>query len=242
MRALPFAALGFAWLVACAPAKPEPSPMTLHAPAPPAPEPGSLDVYGDHLPADRATAVKQRLQAVGPDLLAEYRRYVAEDSSGLAEGMLQLGIGVNRDGKVVEVKRIVSQVSDALALRVKRRIEETSFGPGPEAYIYYTLTFQPRPFEVLRITPDFDAEPPVVVAEVENRSGFTLPAVSVTVSVLGPETARPLRISRRRLDVAFQPGERRSLRIPVGKEWASTRNSFLVELGPTGKDESRKEK
>ncbi len=237
MRALAPAALGFAFCLSCTPAKPEVDPLTLRAPAPPAPEPGGLDVYGEGLPDDRAAGVKRRLQAIGPDMLAEYRRYVAEDDSGLADGMLQLGIGINRDGKVVEVKRIFSEVSDALALRLRRMVEGTSFGPGAEAYVYYTLTFRRRPFDVLKISPDFDGDPPGVVAEVENRSGFELPAVSVTVSVLGPERAGPLRIYRRRLDVSFRPGERRSIRIPVGSEWASPRNTFLVELGPTGKDD-----
>ncbi len=237
MRALAPAALGFALLLSCTPAKPEVDPPKVRAPAPPAPKPGGLDVYGEGLSDDRAAAVKQRLQSIGPDMLAEYRRTVAEDSSGLADGMLQLGIGIDRDGKVVEVKRVFSEVSDALALRLVHILEQTSFGPGPQAYAYYTLTFRRHPFEVLKISPDFEGDPPGIVAEVENRSGFELPAVSVTVSVLGPERAEPLRIYRRRLDVSFPPGERRSIRIPVGSEWASSRNTFLVELGPTGKDD-----
>jgi hypothetical protein len=234
MRAAPICLLGLALLAAPAPARADKSTTEFHPPAPPAPEAGGIQVYPDGLAAERVAEVKQRLRSIGPTILAEYRSYAAANPSGLADGMLQVGIAIDRDGRVKEVKRIHSQVGDELARRVERVVQGTTFGSGTEAYAYYTISFSPRPFEVLRIAPDFTAKPPVVVAEVENRSGFDFPAVSVTVSVLGPESAKPLRVFRRRLESAFRAGERREIRVPVGSEWASGRNSYLVEIDPTG--------
>ena len=133
---------------------------------------------------------------------------------------------------MAEIKGIYSDIPDSLAERIREVILLLEFGPGAEAYAFDTLAFRPQPFEVLKLTPDFGSDPPVLAADVQNRSVFRLPAVSVTVSVLGPERANPLRVYRRRLDVAFAPGERRTLRIPLGSEWATGRNSFLVNVLP----------
>jgi hypothetical protein len=219
---LPAACLG--------PSAPEPKPMSLNAPPPPEPRAGEIRIYGHDLPEERVNAVRERLRRAEPAILRAYDEFLIEDP--YVSGTLQVRIGVNREGQVAEVARISSDVSDALALRIREVLSPLEFGRGPEVYAYYTLAFHPKPFEVLRLTPEFATDPPVIAAEVENRSEFRLPAVSVTVSVLGPEKAKPLRIYRRRLEVAFAPGERRTLRVPVGSEWATGRNSFLVDVLP----------
>jgi hypothetical protein len=71
-----------------------------------------------------------------------------------------------------------------------------------------------------------------VLALVENRSMFHIPAVSATVTVLGPEKAKALRVYRRRVDESFAPGDRHELHIPIGGEWATASNSFLVAVRP----------
>ncbi|MGH7897871.1 MAG: hypothetical protein ACREQQ_07955, partial [Candidatus Binatia bacterium] len=181
-RWLPF---GVLLLAACAASDPEPRPMSLKAPPPPDPVDGSIRVYGDKLASERAGAIKKRLRSAEREILAAYQ--TALDQNLLSEGSLQLRLGVNGEGKVTEVKRIHSTVDGEVAGVVTPILRRLDFGPGPEAYVYYTLGFRRDPLEVLRVDNDFEAEPPALVAEVENRSSFRLPGVSVTVRVLGPE-------------------------------------------------------
>jgi hypothetical protein len=222
--------LGVLCLAACAASAPKPEPLSLKAPPPPDPVAGSIRVYGDHLAAARADALRKRLRAAEREILEQYQTALQHDS--LTEGSLQLRLGVNGEGKVTELKRIYSDVSDDVAEVVSPILRRIDFGPGAEAYVYYTLGFRRDPFEVLRVATDFEQEPPALVADVENRSTFQLAAVSVTVRVLGPEKAKPLRIYRRRFETAFAPGERKQLRVPVGAEWATARNTFLVSVRP----------
>ena len=63
-------------------------------------------------------------------------------------------------------------------------------------------------------------------------ANVTAAAVAATVTVLGPEKSKPLRVYRRRLKEAFSPGDRHELRIPIGAEWATERNSFVVAVRP----------
>jgi hypothetical protein len=211
-------------------------PMTLRIPPPPDATPGSIRVYGDHLPPERAEHVRETLRAAEPKILAQYERYVQAYPG--VEGRVQLRIGVNAEGKAAEIARVYSEVNEGLGTQVRPIFEKLDFGPGPEAYAYYTLEFRPDPLEVLNVTTDFAATPPVLVAQIENRSAFHLPAVSATVTVLGPEKSKPLRVYRRKVKTAFSPRERRTIRIPVGSEWATTRNSFLVVLSTADVEEA----
>lgn len=214
----------------CFSSAPPPQPMSLRAPAPPEPVAGEIRIYGKDLSAEREKAVLERIRRTDPEILRTYLGFLDEDP--YASGTLQVRIGVNREGRVAEIKGISSDVSDPLAARIRETISPLEFGRGAEAYAFYTLAFRPQPFEILSLTPEFGGETPMLAAEVQNRSIFRLPAILVTVSVLGPEKARPLRVSRRQMNVAFAPGEQRTLRIPVGDEWAIGRNSFLVDVLP----------
>lgn len=217
-------------LAGCAARQPAPTPIGLKVPSPPEAVPGSIRVYGDHLPAERAETIRQRLRDAEPSLLAEYQSYLDEFPG--VEGRVQLRLGVDRRGKVTDVVRVYSDVNESLGGRLRPILERIEFGAGPEAYVYYTLEFRPDLLEVLSVDTDFAATPPALLATVENRSAFHLPAVSVTVTVLGPEKAKPLRVYRRKVKSAFSPGERREIRVPVGGEWATARNSFLVVVRP----------
>jgi hypothetical protein len=228
-RALVVVSIALACLVACK-AKPEVTPMSLRVPPPPDPHPGAIRVYGDHLAQTRVRHVTEQLRAIEPKILADYEDYLHEAPG--VEGRIQLRIGINKDGKVAQVTRVYSEVASGLTMQVRQTLEGVTFDPGPEAYVYYTLAFRSDPFEVQRVNPDFAADPPVVIASVENRTAFDIPAVSATVTVLGPEQTKPLRVYRRRLSEPFAPGEHRDLRIPVGGEWATERNSFLVTVRP----------
>lgn len=227
--------VGLLCLAACAASEEKPLPMSLKAPPPPEPVAGSIRVYGDHLASARADAIRQRLRAAEQEILAECHETLEHDS--VTEGSLQLRIGVNGEGKVTELKRITSTVSDDVADVVSRILGGLDFGPGPEAYVYDTLGFRTDLFEVLRVDTDFANKPPALLAEVENRSTFRLPAISVVVKVLGPEKGMPLRVYRRRFDTAFAPGERKQIRVPVGSEWATAQNTFLVSVLPALHDE-----
>lgn len=204
--------------------------MSLRALAPPEPVAGEIRIFGTKLSAEREQALREKLRGSDPEILRTYQEYLAEDP--YASGTLQVRVGINREGRVAEVKGLASDLSDPLARRIRGVITKIEFGRGDEAYAYYTLSFEPRPFEVLSSAPDFESDPPVIAAEVQNRSEFRVPAVSVTVSILGPEAAKPLKVYRRRLGVSFAPGETRTLRIPVGSEWATARNSFVVDVLP----------
>ena len=205
--------------------------MSLKVPAPPDPHPGAIVVYGDHLPRSRVDQVTARIREAEPDLLDDYEDFLREAPG--VEGRVQMRVGINKDGKVAQVARVYSEVSSGLTMRVRQRLEDLKFEPGKEAFVYYTLSFKPDTFETLQQHNEFEEKPPVLVAVVENRSAFHIPAVAATVSVLGPDTAKPLRIYRRRFAESFAPGERRELRIPVGGEWATNRNSFLVTVRPS---------
>ncbi len=215
---------------------PTPKAMSLRIPPPPDTVPGSIRVYGDHLPADRAEHVRQTLRGTEPKILAAYENYV-QATPGV-EGRVQLRIGVNTEGKVVEVARVYSEVNESLGTAVRPILEKLDFGAGPEAYAYYTLEFKPEPLEVQNVATDFAATPPALVATIENRSAFHLPAVAATVTVLGPEKIKPLRVYRRKVKKAFDPGERARIRIPVGSEWATARNSFLVTMSAADVEEA----
>jgi hypothetical protein len=211
--------------------QPKPEPMTILAPPPPEAEIGRIRVYGRNLPADRAAAVRDRLRESEPRILGAYEQLLAD---GIHDpgGRLQVRIGVNHVGKVAELTPIESDLSDELQRRVREAIETVDFGPGDEAFLYYAMEFRPEPFEVLAVQPEFQHEPPMLVADVVNRSGFRLPGVALTVRVLGPRESEPLRVFRRRFEEPFEPGERRALRVPMRSELASDRNSFLVEAAP----------
>jgi hypothetical protein len=217
--------------VAACPAKSPPSaPMSLGIPPPPEAHPGSIRVYGDHLPPERVEHIREQLQSAEPELFGEYQAHLAEYQG--EEGRVQIRFGISRDGKVTDLARVYSETGKALDLRLRPVLEGISFGAGPEAWVYYTLEFRPDPLEVLHISTDFTPTSPALVAIVENRSMFHFRTVSATVTVLGPEKSKPLRVYRRRISAEFPPGERRELRVPVGGEWATARNSFLVTVRP----------
>lgn len=221
---------------------PEPDPVSFRAPAPPQPQAGEIRIYGKGLSEERANALRKRLRAAEPAILDAYLTYLGADP--FASGTLQLRIGINRKGEVSDVGHAYSDVTfGSLEDRVVKIVRDIRFSTGTEAYAYYTLAFRPEPFEVLSLQPEFTREPPMLVADVQNRTAFHLTDVAVTVSVLGPGEARPLRISRREMRVPFGPGERRTLRVPVGSEWATGHNSFLVDVRPAlGFDEESAER
>lgn len=227
------------WLVGCASKDPPPTPVGLKVPAVPEALPGSIRVYGDHLPPARVEDVRERLRDAEPSLLSEYQSYLHEFPG--VEGRVQLRLGINPDGKIVEITRVYSEVSESLGGRLRPILERIDFGAGPAAYVYYTLEFRPDPLEVSSVATDFAATPPSLVAVVENHSAFHLPQVSVTVTVLGPEKAKPLRVYRRKVKIPFAPGERHEIRVPVGGEWATARNSFLVAVAPAAGAESARD-
>jgi hypothetical protein len=207
-----------------------PTPMSLGIPPPPEAQPGSIRIYGDHLPPERAEHIREKLRSAEPELFGEYQAHLAEFQG--EEGRVQIRLGIGRDGKVTDVARVYSETGKALDLRLRPVLEGLDFGAGPEAWVYYTLEFRRDPLEVLQISTDFAQATPVLVALVENRSAFHFGRVSATVTVLGPEKSKPLRVYRRRISADFPPGERRELRVPVGGEWATARNSFLVTIRP----------
>jgi hypothetical protein len=129
--------------------------------------------------------------------------------------------------------------NDALAERVPAVLETLDFGPGPEAFVFYTVAFQPRPFEVLGIRPDFESRPPTIAAEILNRSAFRLSEIEVTVSVQRPDRAGFVRVSRRRLRAPVEPNGRRLVRVPIAPEWASSRYTFLVDVRPAAASPAR---
>jgi hypothetical protein len=217
-------------LAACRSETPEVAPMSLRVPPPPDPHPGAIRVYGDHLTPARAREVTDGLRAIEPRLLADYEDYL-HDAPGV-EGRVQLRIAINKDGEVAQVTRVYSEVASGLTMQIRQALEGLEFPAGPEAYAYYTLAFRSDPFEVQKVSPDFSADPPALIAQVENRTAFDIPMVAATVSVLGPEQTKPLRVYRRRIAESFAAGERREIRIPVGGEWATERNSFLVTVRP----------
>jgi hypothetical protein len=216
---------------------PPPAPMSLSVPPPPEPVPGKIHVYGDELPESRGREIEERLRAADPDVLSAYETYRQSDISlthySALEGRLQLRLGINDDGKIVTITPAFSEVDEGLIGEVDRVLRGVSFPPGPQAWVYETFRFDPNALEVVKIATDFAAKPPSVVAVVENRSMFQIPAVSATVTVLGPEKAKALRTYRRRVDESFAPGDRHELRIPIDGEWATARNSFLVVVRPT---------
>jgi hypothetical protein len=224
-------------LVACAPKAPPPTPMSLKAPAPPSPVPGTVRIYGSQLPESREQEVRAEIRRVEPEVLSAYEAILANDitlaNAASMEGRLQLRIGINRDGKVVSVAPIYSEVDDGLVAEARRVVRSIRLDPGPEAWVFDTFRFQRDSLEVLKIATDFAGKPPAIVALVENRSTFHLPAVAATVTVLGPDKAKPLRVYRRRLKDDFPPGDRHELRIPIDGEWATARNSFMVVVRPT---------
>jgi hypothetical protein len=223
-------------LAACT-SKPPPTPMSLRAPAPPGPLPGSIRIYGQDLAESREKEIDAELRRIEPEVLAAYESYLANDASiansASMEGRLQIKLGINADGKVASMSSVYSEVGDDLIAEVRGVLRRVHVSPGPEAWVFDTFRFQRDSLEVLRIGTDFGAKPPVVLALVENRSTFHVPAVSATVTVLGPEKAKPLRIYRRKLKDDFSPGDRHELRIPIDGEWATARNSFLVVVRPT---------
>ena len=231
MKAIRVLGVVVLFLAGCPFSSPEPDPMQLRPPAPPRAEAGEIRVFGASLPVERAREIRTRLRKAERRLIAAYENILAVDS--FASGTLQLRIGVNREGEVASISRIVSDVnSREIDERIPALIRDVDFGPGPEAYVFYTVSFQPDPFEVVRVRPEFDSDPPALAADVLNRSAFHLSSVAVTVSVQRPDRAAPLRISRRRIRADFEPLGRRIIRVPVGTEWASERYSFLVDVRP----------
>jgi len=228
--------IGVVFLAACAAKPPPPAPLSLKSPAPPEPKPGTIRIYGDALPEARESEIRDRLRAAEPKVLAAYESFTASDvsltRSGLNEGRLQLRLGINKDGEVATVVSVYSEVREGLVTEVARVLGDLKFPAGPEAWAFATFRFQDDPLEVLKVYTSFTEHPPVLLAVVENRSTFHLPAVSATVTVLGPEKSKPLRVFRRRLNDAFSPGDRHELRIPIGAEWATDRNSFVVAVRP----------
>jgi hypothetical protein len=226
--------VGLVFLAACAPftGAPPPKPMSLTVPPPPEAVPGKIRIYGNKLPESRVREIEEGLRAAEPDVLNAYETYRQSDVSlthySALEGRLQVRIGINRDGKVVTFTPVYSEVDEGLVDEVGRVLRDVSFPLGPQAWVYETFRFDPNALEVVKTSTDFAAHPPSVLAVVENRSMFHIPAVSATVTVLGPEKAKALRVYRRRVDESFAPGDRHELHIPIDGEWATARNSFLV--------------
>jgi hypothetical protein len=232
-------------LAACA-SDPPPAPVSLQVPPPPEVRPGAIEVYGDRLPLERAAHIREKLRAAEPALFMAYKSYFEESNGTAGEGRVQLRLGINGQGEVAEIDRVYSETSNRLGPELRPVLEQIRFDAGPEAWVYYSLDFRPDPLEVLQVGTDFAHDVPVIVAIVENRSAFHFSVVSATVTVLGPEKSKPLRVYRRRISAAFSPGERRELRVPVGGEWATERNSFLVTVRPSragtaGSDEKGEE-
>ncbi|HUE38335.1 MAG TPA: hypothetical protein VMR29_02470 [Candidatus Binatia bacterium] len=223
-------------LAACAAKPPPAARMSLKVPPPPDAVPGTIRIYGDSLSEARENEIRDRLRAADPKVLGAFESFTTSDPSlahsGLNEGRLQLRLGINKDGKVASVVNVYSEVRESLVGEVARVLGDVTFPPGPEAWAFSTFQFEENALEVLKVHPEFNEHPPVLVAIVENRSTFHLPAVSATVTVLGPEKSKPLRVFRRRVNDAFSPGDRHELRIPIGAEWATARNSFLVVVRP----------
>jgi hypothetical protein len=237
--------IGAVVLAACAAKPPPPAPMSLKAPAPPEAEPGTIRIYGASLPESREREIRERLRAAEPKVFAAYESYTTSDvslaHSALDDGRLQLRIGINEDGKVATLVPVYSEVREGLVAEVARALSRVKFSAGPEAWAFATFRFQGDPLEVLKVVTGFTEHPPVLLAVVENRSTFHLPAVSATVTVLGPEKSKPLRVFRRRLNDAFSPGERHELRIPIAAEWATARNSFVVAVRPAVDKETKED-
>jgi hypothetical protein len=212
------------------------TPMSLTVPPPPDPVPGKIRIYGDNLPESRVRELEEGLRAADSDVLAAYESYRQSDISlthySALEGRLQVRLGVNQDGKVATITPVYSEVDDGLVGEVHRVLFGISFPPGPQAWVYETFRFDPNALEVVKISTDFTGKPPSVVASVENRSMFYIPAVSATVTVLGPDKAKALRTYRRRVEESFAPTERRELHIPIDGEWATPRNTFVVVVRP----------
>ena len=236
--------LAFASIVACGAKTPPPSPMSLKVPAPPSPVPGTVRVYGNELAPERAEEIRSEIRRIEPDVLSAYEALLTNDISlttaASMEGRLQLRIGVNRDGKVASISPVYSEVADELVAEVRHVVRSVHVEPGAEAWVFDTFRFQRDSLEVLKVATDFAAKPPALLALVENRSTFHLPAVSATVTVLGPDKAKALRVYRRRLKDDFPPGDRHELRIPIDGEWATARNSFLVVVRPTLAEQAKK--
>ena len=227
--------VGFVFFAACTQifgGGPPPTPMSLTVPAPPDAVPGKIRIYGSKLTESRVQEIEGSLRAAEPDVLIAYETYRQSEVSlthySALEGRLQVRIGINRDGKVVAFTPVYSEVDEGLIGEVDRVLRDVSFPPGPQAWVYDTFRFDPDALEVVKTSTDFEARPPSVVAFVENRSMFHIPAVSATVTVLGPEKAKALRVYRRRIEESFAPGDRHELHIPSDGEWAPARNSFLV--------------
>jgi hypothetical protein len=226
--------IGLFLFVGCAQfaSTPPPTPMSLTVPAPPDAVPGKIHMYGNKLPEGRVREIEEGLRAAEPDVLVAYQSYRQSDASlthySALEGRLQVRIGINRDGKVVTVAPVYSEVDEGLIDEVRHVLREVSFPAGPQAWVYETFRFDPDALEVVKTSTDFGARPPSVIAVVENRSMFHIPTVSATVTVFGPEKAKALRIYRRRIAEGFAPGDRHELRIPIDGEWATAQNSFLV--------------
>jgi hypothetical protein len=229
--------LGVLLLMACTQSPPPPKPIALRVPPPPEPRPGSLFIYPGSLPEARATEIRDTFRAAEAKVLVGYQQELIDDislrNSALAEGRLQVRIGINGEGKVASVTRVYTELNDQLGAKVSAALRKVTVSPGPEAWVYQTFRFETQePFEVLRISTDFASDHPVVVALIENRSTFHIPAVRATVTVLGPEKTKALRVYRRRVADSFAPGDRHELRIPIGGEWATNRNSFVVDVRP----------
>jgi hypothetical protein len=228
--------VGLLLFVGCAQfdSTPPPTPVSLTVPSPPDAVPGKIHIYGNKLPEARVREIEEGLRAAEPDLLVAYQTYRQSDVSlthySALEGRLQVRIGINRDGKVVTVTPVYSEVDEGLIDEVRRVLRDVSFPAGPQAWVYETFRFDPDALEVVKTSTDFAAHPPSVIAVVENRSMFHVPAVSATVTVLGPEKAKALRVYRRRIEEGFAPGDRRELHIPIDGEWATGRNTFLVAV------------
>jgi hypothetical protein len=226
-------------LVACMnmSSPPPRTPVALQVPPPPDPKPGAIVIYPSSLSEARATEIGEKFRAAEAKVLVAYQNELTDDislrNSALAEGRLQVRIGINREGKVASVTRVYSELNEQLGAKVSGALRKVAVAPGDEAWVYQTFRFETgEPFEVLKISTDFGSEQPAVVALVENRSTFHIPAVRATVTVLGPEKSKALRVYRRRVRDPFAPGDRHELRIPIGGEWATGRNSFVVAVRP----------
>jgi hypothetical protein len=225
---------------------PPPTPVSLQVPPPPDPKPGSMMIYPGSLPEARATEIREKFRAAEAKIFSVYHQELVEDvsmrNSALAEGRLQVRIGINREGKVASVTRVYSELNEQMGARVSGALRTVSVSPGPEAWVYQTFRFETgEPFEILKISTDFNAEQPAVLALVENRSTFHVAAVRATVTVLGPDKSKALRVYRRRVRDSFAPGDRHELRIPIGGEWATGRNSFVVAVRPVFGDAEAEE-
>src|SRR5262245_46852526 len=110
--------LGVLLLMACTQSPPPPKPIALQVPPPPEPRPGSLFIYPTCLPESRATEILDTFRAAEAKVLVGYQQELTDDislrNSALAEGRLQVRVGINSEGKVASVTRVYTELNDQL--------------------------------------------------------------------------------------------------------------------------------